>query len=99
MTRKLIKTKRKAVREAYAQYLKTKTARRLSDVYSSFSHAKLLAFQECEKFMESVNGYGLSIVASNSQVFTVGFMAYDDEGECYFIYITPTKVYAMPIFD
>ena len=65
----------------------------LWDVYTSYSKAKIEAYNNCTALMERLKGWGLKILSHNTWQFTVGFLFTDPEtGVIRFAYITSTSV-------
>ena len=82
------KTAQRIAKAQYIHYLRS-NARKLSDVYGSYSQFKEEAMERCLKLMRDLNGRDLKIISHNSNYFTVGFMYTDEEtGEVMFAYIT-----------
>ena len=62
--------------------------RELYHVYNNYSRDKEYAFERCRSLMYDLEGYGLTIISSNSMQFTVGFEFEDVSGRLMFAYIT-----------
>ena len=62
--------------------------RDLDDVYGRYSSAKFRAWRDCERRCAERNGYGLSVITHNTNVFTAGFL-YEGEAGKMFYAITP----------
>lgn len=74
-------TKRQMV-DYYKQWLRLPT-RDLDKVYGRYSSAKYRAWRDCERRCAERNGYGLSVITHNSNVFTAGFCTRARRERCF----------------
>lgn len=62
----------------------------LSDVYDRYSDAKAVAYRDCRKLYQAMNGCDFRITSYNTFGFCVAFHAPDpDTGELMAVFITP----------
>lgn len=61
----------------------------LDDAYGRYSPAKYRAWRDCERRCTERNGYGLSVITHNTNVFTAGFMYEGEMGKMFYV-ITPS---------
>lgn len=59
--------------------------RDLDDVYGRYSSAKAVAWRDCERKCAERNGYGLSVITYNTNVFTAGFTYEGEMGKMFFV--------------
>ena len=65
--------------------------RDLDDVYGRYSSAKYRAWRDCKRRCAEKNGYCLSVITHNTNVFTAGFMYEGEMGKTFYV-ITPCYV-------
>lgn len=65
--------------------------RDLDEVYGRYSTAKYRAWRDCKRRCAEKNGYCLSVITHNTNVFTAGFMYEGDAGKMFYA-ITPCYV-------
>lgn len=80
-------TKRQ-IADYYRRWLRLPT-RDLDDVYGRYSTAKHRAWRDCERRCAEKNGYCLSVITYNTNVFTAGFMYEGEAGKMFYV-ITPS---------
>lgn len=73
---------------AYYRSYKRNGIRELRDVYASYSAKKARAWRDCISDEIEKNGYGLSVLTYNTNVFTAGFMYEGEAGKMFYV-ITP----------
>lgn len=78
------------MREYYRAYVMN-GVRDLDDVYGRYSAAKYRAWRDCERRCAERNGYGLSVITRNCNVFTAGFLYEGETGKMFYA-ITPCYV-------
>ena len=78
------------MREYYRAYVGN-GVRDLDDVYSRYSTAKKRAWRDCERRCAEKDGYCLSVISHNTNVFTAGFMYEGEAGKMFYV-ITPSYV-------
>lgn len=61
----------------------------LDDVYGRYSTAKAVAWRDCERRCAEKNGYGLSVITYNTNVFTAGFTYEGEMGKMFYV-MTPS---------
>ena len=70
----------------------------LDFVYGSYSVNKARAWRYCQEKQAELNGYGLQVLACNTNIFTAGFEYYDEKAQTVkFYYITPSYDCAIDI--
>lgn len=74
----------------YYRTYKRNGIRELRDVYASYSAKKARAWRDCIGDEIEKNGYGLSVLTYNTNVFTAGFI-YDSPNGKVFRVITPSN--------
>lgn len=74
---------------AYYRSYKRNGIRDLDDVYGRYSTAKHRAWRDCERRCAEKNGYCLSVISHNTNVFTAGFMYEGEAGKMFYV-ITPS---------
>lgn len=79
---------KKQVADYYERWLRLPT-RDLDDAYGRYSAAKAVAWRDCERRCAEKDGYCLSVITYNTNVFTAGF-EYDGEMGKMFYVITPS---------
>lgn len=80
-------TKRR-IADYYRRWLMLPT-RDLDAVYGRYSSAKAVAWRDCERRCAEKNGYCLSVITYNTNVFTAGFMYDGNPGKMFYV-ITPS---------
>lgn len=60
----------------------------LDDAYGRYSSAKAVAWRNCERKCAERNGYGLSVITYNTNVFTAGFTYEGAQGKMFYV-MTP----------
>ena len=78
------------MREYYRAYVGN-GVRDLDDVYGRYSTAKKRAWRDCERRCAEKDGYCLSVISHNTNVFTAGFMYEGEAGKMFYV-ITPSYV-------
>lgn len=78
----------KYLKERYALYNSAPKGVGLLEVYATPSKAKQLAFADCIRLCQSLNGYDWTIVSHNYHSFSFGFLAPKPNGSAVFVYIT-----------
>lgn len=61
----------------------------LDDAYGRYSTAKAVAWRDCERRCAEKNGYGLSVITYNTNVFTAGFTYEGATGKMFYV-MTPS---------
>lgn len=84
----------KMMRFQYYRYCESNDER-LSQVYESWSSKKDDAYKNCKEFMQSLNGKNFRIISHNGWMFTVGFVYRDEDGNKWFVYMSPTNTNRM----
>ena len=79
---------KKQITDYYARWLRLPT-RDLRDVYASYSAKKARAWRECICKEVEKNGYGLSVLTYNTNVFTAGFTYKGATGKMFYV-MTPS---------
>lgn len=74
----------------YYRIYKRNGIRELCDVYGSYSRAKMWAWRDCKSEEIEKNGYGLSVLTYNTNVFTAGFIYDSPDGKVFHV-ITPSN--------
>lgn len=72
----------------YRKWLRLPT-RDLDDVYGRYSTAKAVAWRDCARKCAERNGYGLSVLTYNTNVFTAGFTYESAAGKMFYV-MTPS---------
>ena len=82
----------------YTSIIRDGGCRSIHQAYKCPSYAKVDAWHGCEEWCESVSGFNLSVIHTNCQMFTAGFVTYDPVDGCsYFVYITKGSIKRMPV--
>ena len=79
----------------YQEYLKA-PYRYVGDVYNRPSCNKLRAELNIIAYMVDQGGYGYRVMSHNAQMFTAGYIIYNDEGK-FFVYETAQHRYYLPL--
>ena len=79
----------------YQQYLKV-PLRYVADVYGRPSLDKLRAENDIIEYMLDNDGYGYRVMSYNAQMFTAGYIIYNEKGKC-FVYETAYNEYVLPL--
>lgn len=88
---------KKQVADYYGRWLRL-PARDPDDVYGRYSAAKYRAWRDCERRCAEKNGYCLSVITYNTNVFTAGFMYEGENGKMFYV-ITPSYTGEMCVED
>ena len=81
----------------YQEYLKA-PYRYVGDVYNRPSRNKLRAELNIIAYMVGHDGCGYRVMSHNAQMFTAGYIIYNDEGK-FFVYETGRHRYYLPLYE
>lgn len=88
--------KAQALVNAYGYALKAHGRRDIREAYGRVSGAKVSAWNRCVDLCSENNGEGLTVVSTNTFVFTAAFK-FAKNGKDYLCYITPSYNYEIEL--